>query len=127
VLAALLVVLGVGALGNALVTGVRRRRRDLAVLKTLGFVRGQVAAAVAWQATATALVAAVLALPLGVAMGRWLWTVVAAQIQAPADPAVPIVALALAVPVTVLVANLLAAGPGFMAARVRPATVLRSE
>jgi hypothetical protein len=127
VLALLLVVLGVGALGHALVTAVRRRRKDLAVLKTLGFVRRQVAATVAWQATAIALVALVLGLPLGIALGRWVWTVVAAQVQAPADPAVPVGALALAVPVTVAVANLLAAGPGWMAGRLRPAAILRTE
>jgi len=35
--------------------------------------------------------------------------------------------LLLAIPVTLLLANLIAAGPGWGAARVRPAGVLRAE
>jgi hypothetical protein len=56
-LAALLAVLGAATLGHLLVTSVRRRRRDLAVLKTLGFVRHQISATVAWQATVLAALA----------------------------------------------------------------------
>ena len=41
----------VAALGLTLVTSVRRRRRDFALLKTLGFTRRQLAAAIAWQST----------------------------------------------------------------------------
>lgn len=51
--------LGVGAvtaLGLTLVASVRRRRRDLALLKTLGFVKRHVAAVVAWQASVAAVV-----------------------------------------------------------------------
>ena len=50
-LAALLSVLALLAVGHALVTAVRRRRRELALLKTIGFDRRQVRATVAWQAT----------------------------------------------------------------------------
>ena len=50
-LAGLVVLLGVAAVGNALVNSVRKRRRDLAILRTIGLVRRQVAAVVAWQAT----------------------------------------------------------------------------
>lgn len=56
-LAGLVALLALGTVAHALVTSVRRRRRDLAVLKTLGFVRGQVSQTVAWQATTFALVA----------------------------------------------------------------------
>ncbi len=44
----------VAALGLALVASVRRRRRDLALLKTLGFTRRQLAATIAWQSTVIA-------------------------------------------------------------------------
>jgi hypothetical protein len=46
--------LGVGtlvALGMTLVTSVRRRRYDLALLKTFGFTRGQLFSSVIWQAS----------------------------------------------------------------------------
>jgi hypothetical protein len=54
-----------GTMAHTLITSVQRRRRDLAVLKTLGFVRGQVAATIAWQATTFAVVALCLGLPFG--------------------------------------------------------------
>ena len=46
----------IAALALTLLASVRQRRRDLALLKTMGFVRRQLAAAVAWQATVAALV-----------------------------------------------------------------------
>src|SRR5512132_3144824 len=62
-LPAVMVILG--TMAHTLITSVQRRRRDLAVLKTLGFVRGQVAATIAWQATTFAVVALCLGLPFG--------------------------------------------------------------
>jgi hypothetical protein len=127
VLSALLILVAAGTLAHTLLTGVRRRRRDLAILKTLGFVRRQVGAAVAWQATTLALVALVFGLPIGTASGRWVWQVFADELGIVPQPVVPFLALAVVVPATVLVANLLAAGPGRSAAGTRPALVLRSE
>ena len=106
---------------------VRRRRRDLGILKTIGFVRGQVAATVAWQATTLAVVALLVGLPLGVAAGRWAWLLVNQGLGSLADPVTPAIALVVAVPATVLVANLVAALPARAAAATRPAVVLRSE
>ena len=70
------------ALALTLLASVRQRRRDLALLKTIGFVRRQLAAAVAWQATVAALVGIVVGIPLGVVAGRWLWDLFADQIYA---------------------------------------------
>ena len=77
VLGGVLVLLAVGTLAHVLVTGVRRRRRDLAVLKTLGLVRSQVLRVVAWQASALAGAALLVGLPLGVLAGRWAWALFA--------------------------------------------------
>ena len=126
-LAGLLALLAASTLAHLLVTSVRRRRRDLAVLKTLGFVRRQVSAAVAWQATTVALVALAAGLPLGVALGRWTWTLLIDRIGLGAEPVTPWPALLAAALATVLAANLVAAWPGRMAARTRPAVALRSE
>ncbi len=46
-----LVLGAIAALTLTLVASVRQRRRDLALLKTIGFVRRQLASVVAWQAT----------------------------------------------------------------------------
>jgi predicted lysophospholipase L1 biosynthesis ABC-type transport system permease subunit len=106
---------------------VHRRRRDLAILKTLGFTRGQAAQTVAWQATTFALLAGLVGLPLGVAGGRWAWRLVAAQLGVAAGPVVPSVPVLAVAASMLLIANLVAAGPGWAAARIQPATVLRSE
>jgi len=127
VLAGLLALLAASALAHLLVTSVRRRRHDLAILKALGFVRRQVSAAVAWQATTVALLALAVGLPLGVALGRWSWSLLADRIGVGAPPVTPGPALLAGVAGTVLVANLVAAWPGRVAARTRPAVALRSE
>ncbi|MDP9073819.1 MAG: FtsX-like permease family protein, partial [Actinomycetota bacterium] len=127
VLAALLIVLGVGALALTLLTSVRRHRQDLAVLKTIGFVRWQVSATIAWQATTLAVGALVIGVPSGISAGRWTWRVVAGGLGSVSPPIVPAMAVLLVVPITVLVANLLAGAPGWSAGRVRPALAFRTE
>ncbi len=69
-LAGLLAIFGAAMVGHALVTSVRRRRRDLALLKTLGLTTRQVAAAVAWQASTFAILGVVFGVPAG-----WPWAV----------------------------------------------------
>ena len=110
-----------------LLTSVQRRRRDLAVLKTLGLVRSQVLRVVAWQATALAAAALLIGLPLGVLAGRWAWAVFAGSAGVSGVADVPVPLILLAIPATLALANLIAAGPGWDAARVHPASVLRSE
>lgn len=127
VLSALLVVVAAGTLAHTLLTGVRRRRRDLAILKSLGFVRRQVGAVVAWLATTLVVVALAFGLPLGVAAGRSAWRVFAGELGIVPQPVVPMLAIVVVVPATLVVANVLAAIPGRAAARTRPALVLRSE
>jgi ABC-type lipoprotein release transport system permease subunit len=127
VLGAVLALLAVGTIAHVLLTGVRRRRRDLAVLKTLGLLRSQLLRVVSWQATALAAVALLAGLPLGLLAGRWAWLLFAysAGVGSQADVPVPLVLLV--VPVTLILAVLLAAVPGWTAARIRPALILRSE
>jgi len=127
VLGAVLALLAVGTLAHVLLTGVRRRRRDLAVLKTLGLLRPQLLRLVAWQATALAGAALLAGLPLGLLAGRWAWQVFAGSAGVGSQADVPVALVLLVVPVTLILANLLAAVPGWTAARIRPALILRSE
>jgi len=126
-LSALIAILGAATVGHALASSVRQRRRDIAVLKTLGFVRRQVTATVAWQATSFALVALVVGVPLGVAIGRWAWHAVASSIYSVSPPLIPYVAIALILPAVLVVCNLIAAGPARAAGRLAPALAMRSE
>jgi ABC-type lipoprotein release transport system permease subunit len=115
------------ALGHALVISIRRRRRDLAVLKTLGFTRGQVTAVVASQATTVVAIGLLVGLPLGVAVGRFAWNVFAEDLGVVPEAVTPIRLTALVVPAAILLANLIAALPARSAAHTRPALVLRAE
>jgi ABC-type lipoprotein release transport system permease subunit len=126
-LSGLLALLAVGTLAHTLVSATRRRRRDLAILKTLGFVRGQVRGTLAWQATTLAAVALLVGLPTGVAAGRWGWRLFAGQLGVLPDPVVPVLAVLIALPSALFLANVVAALPGRVAARAQPALVLRSE
>lgn len=126
-LAAVVAALALTTLTHTLISSIRRRRRDLAVLKTLGFVRRQVLAAVAWQATTIASVALLAGVPLGVAAGRWAWALFADQLGIVREPAVPIGLVLLLVPGALVAANLVAVVPAQLAARTHPAAVLRVE
>jgi ABC-type antimicrobial peptide transport system permease subunit len=127
VLALLLGVLAFATIAHALITSVRRRRKDLAILKTLGFVRGQVAAAVGWQATTLAVLAAAVGLIAGVIGGRWLWIFFGDRLGIQPEPAIPLLLLIVVIPAALLIANVVAAVPARAAARTEPALVLRAE
>jgi ABC-type lipoprotein release transport system permease subunit len=125
--AAFLVLVATIAAAHALVTSVRRRATDLAVLKALGFVASQARACVAWQATTLAAVGSALGIPAGLVIGRSAWAIVARRLGIDSHIPVPWLAVGLAVPGAFVVANLIAVVPGRRAARIRPASALRAE
>lgn len=115
------------ALMLTLIASVRRRRRDLAIMKTLGFTRRMLAASVAWQATLDGLIGAVAGIPIGIVLGRELWTLFARDINAVPQPSVPVSALVFVGVGSILVAVLASTWPGRSAASTPPGLVLRSE
>jgi hypothetical protein len=115
------------ALGLTLNASVRRRRRDLALLKAMGFTRRQLIATVASQATVAAIVGTVIGVPIGIVLGRRLWILFARNISAVPQPNVPVLTIALVAIGTLVLANLVAAIPGRQAARTRTAVLLHSE
>lgn len=127
VLGVFLALLAVATLAHALVTTVNRRRGELAVLRALGFGRRQSRLAIAWQATLLAAIGVVVGVPLGIAFGRAVWRSLAESFPLVYSPPIALAATLFVIPVALVVANLLAAGPGRRAARIQPAAVLRSE
>ena len=127
VLAGLLVVLALGALFVILVGSVRRHRRDLAVLMTMGCVGRQIFGTAEWQATALAMTALAVGVPAGLILGRWVWQVVAGSVGSVSPVVVPGLATLVVAAATVTVAVALAFGPGWAAARAQPADALRAE
>ena len=117
----------VAALGLTLVASVRQRRRELALLKSFGFTQRQLAAAVAWQSTVIVVIGLVAGIPLGIALGRFLWQLFAHQLSAVVDPTIPAWPIFLVAVGALVLANLVAALPGRSAARTPTALVLRVE
>ncbi|HUP71114.1 MAG TPA: FtsX-like permease family protein [Acidimicrobiales bacterium] len=127
VLGGILAALAATTLVHTLVSGIRRRQRDLAVLKALGFTRRQTAAAVRWNALALAIVALLVGVPLGVTAGRLSWQELAGQLGVLSRPVVPTLGIIAVVAGTVVLAVVASAVPGLGAARLRPAQILRVE
>ena len=126
-IAGLVAVLGIAAAGNALLLAVRRRGSEIAVLRALGLRPSDARRVVGWQAATMAIFAALVGIPVGILLGRLVWTGIArpANVVISVDVE-PIQLVAISV---LLLAVLLALAiwPGRRAARLRPADVLRSE
>jgi hypothetical protein len=106
---------------------VRRRRREFALLKALGMTRRQVRAVIAWQTSLTLLTAAAVGVPLGIALGRLAWQGFARSLGVVPASEVPLALLATGLLVLVATGNLLAWLPATVAARTRAAMILRAE
>lgn len=126
-LGAALAAAAVSALALTLIASVRRRRRDLALLKTLGFTRRQLAAVVAWQSSVAVGIGILVGVPLGIIAGRALWNVFARELHVVPKPTVPALTIALVAASALALANIVAAIPGRQAARTPTALLLREE
>ncbi len=122
----MLAVFGAATLAHLLVVSVARRRREIGLLKVLGFVNGQVASAVVWQASTVALVGIVFGVPLGVVIGRVVWEAFAANLGAVPVSVVPIFVLGGLAAGVVIVANLIAVAPALVARRSKPGELMRA-
>ena len=127
VLAGILAALAIGTLTHLLVSSIRRRRRDLAILKTLGFEKRQARSVVLWQAGIFTTVVLALAVPLGIIAGRSLWGLIATYGGFDPEPVVPLSQFGIVCGATLLVGVALAVLPARAAARTPAAVVLRTE
>jgi len=117
-----------GSLVHVLVTSARRRRVDLAILRTLGFRGRQVTATVAWQAATLVTVAFLVGAPIGLLLGRLLWEVVATRLLGVvSEPVLAWGVTALLLPASLVAAVGISLGPAAIARRTKPAAVLRTE
>ncbi len=123
----IVVLFGVATLLHMLLSSLNRRRREMGLLKSLGFVRRQVALSVSWQTTTVAAIGIVLGVPLGIAAGRVVWNAFASNLGVVADPVVTAWVVAAVAAGTLVVANLLAVGPAWVASRTRAASLLKAE
>jgi len=122
-----LVVFGITTLVHVLVVSVARRRREAGLLRALGFVCRQIAYSVWWQTTTIVFVGLVVGVPVGIVVGRAIWQEFACSLGVLPDSVVAPWVIAAIAAGTVVVASALAIGPALVAARSRPASLLRSE
>jgi hypothetical protein len=127
VLAGVLVLLAAATLAHTLLTSVRRRRHELALLQALGFVRRQVWLSLFWETSALVAIGLLIGLPLGALLGRFVWSVFADGLGAVPQPEIAWLPLLLTIPAALLVAGVVATIPAFFSTRQRPAVALRAE
>jgi ABC-type lipoprotein release transport system permease subunit len=124
-----LVVSAVGALailslGHLMIVAVRRRRRDLAILRALGATPRWLTAVVHWQATIIAGTVLAIAIPTGSALGRSLYRAFVEHVGARTDVTVPLAWLGATLVALLTLANLVAAVPARRTSRNSPALTL---
>ena len=127
---ALTALLATGALLAFLVTlfaAPRARRRDLAVLRTIGLSRSQIRKTLFAQALVTVAIALTIGLPLGIIAGRLTWIRYAHDIGVLPDPTVPVLTIVAIAVGTAALCALLSLVPSAALGRASPARVLRAE
>jgi hypothetical protein len=112
---------------HLLMTSVRRRQRDFAIFRALGFTSSQVRGTLCWQALTLAGISLLIGVPAGIACGRLCWQVFAYQLGITPVVAVPLAALSIMAASWLAAAAVIAALPGKTATRDSPARVLHSE
>ena len=112
---------------HVMVTSVRNRRRDIAVLRSLGADGHWITKAVHWQATTFSLVPLALGAPLGLIAGRLLFRAFADAVGTVPGASVPYVLYAAVTAAIVALANAVAVVPARRARRLAPAPLLAAE
>lgn len=126
-LAALMAILAAGIVLHVVVTVGRARRREIAVLRALGFTPRQVRVSAAWQATTFAVISAAAATVIGIVGGRAVWEAYATRLEIVPEPALAWAGMGIVVVATIVLCNLVALLVGWHAARTHPAGDLRTE
>lgn len=126
-LATFFVVLGSLGVTHALMVSVRRRRLDLGVLRVLGFSRGQIRRAVAWQGATIAVTSALVGIPAGLVLGRAVWQALVGDMGVVTEPSQPWLVLVLVLPMSVVVALVASWLPARRASRIGLTAALRAE
>ena len=127
IVATVMAAVATATLAHAMVTSVRRRQREFAILESIGLVRRQRSIIVLASAVTFACATAVIGIPIGVAAGRSAWKSIAHALGIPAHPITSPGQLALIVVGVFAITVLIAILPAAVTRHWRAAQVLRSE
>lgn len=114
-------------LAVAIVISVRARRREMAVLRTLGFTSRQLRVSVRVQALAMMLGGFVVGAPIGIAVGHIAWRAFASELGVVTVTSTPVGWIVATGVGGAVIAALAAARPARVAALTKPAVTLRAE
>ncbi len=103
------------------------RRRDIAVLRSIGFTRRQGMTVIGAAATSMALVAAAIGIPLGILAGRFGWNAVASGLHVEPGTIVPLLSLLALALGLVAFSYLVAMVSARRSLRSGPGAMLRAE
>ena len=127
ILAAVLAALALLTVGHVMLTSMRTRRRDLAILRSLGADRGWITRAVHWQATVLTALPVIVGIPVGIVFGRLIFGAFADSMGAVRGAAIPLLTIAVGAVAVVAVANGVAAMVSRRTRRREPALLLQGE
>ena len=128
VFVAALVVVVAAVLSHTIGLSVRRRRRDMAILRALGLERRKLYGIAMVQATTLTTLAILVGIPLGIVSGRLAWNALARTIGSSLDAVVPVPWVLAVIPLGALMLGLaLAIRPAARACGEGLATHLRAE
>jgi ABC-type lipoprotein release transport system permease subunit len=127
ILTGFLILLGLVAVVNAVLTTTRRRARHLAVLRSIGLSPTGVRHAVTIQSVVLALIGLVIGVPLGLVVGHILWRALAGSLGVVVLVDVPWPAILAIAAAGTAAAAVLAIAPARVAARRSIAEALRTE
>jgi ABC-type antimicrobial peptide transport system permease subunit len=112
---------------QTLLSSMRARRRDLAIVRALGGPPSLLRRSIHWQATLVTLVPALFGIPIGLIVGRLVFMALADDIGAVDDAVFPSGALAAVIVGVLVLANVIAIWPARLARRLSAAAALRTE
>jgi hypothetical protein len=115
------------SLGHQLLQSLRRRRRDVAILRALGADRRWIATALHAQASAIVLATLVLAVPIGIVLGRSVFRAFINRVGARNDVRVSPLWMVATVVALLVLANVLGALAARRARRMPPSRYLATE
>jgi ABC-type lipoprotein release transport system permease subunit len=127
VLAYLLGGLALASVALGLAAGARSARREVAVLKTIGFTSTQVRRVLHLHGLIVGAVALLVGVPLGLAGGRAAWQLFADHLGVATDPVTPTLRVVAVAVILVLLCLLLTLPQARSASRRAPAQILRAE
>jgi ABC-type lipoprotein release transport system permease subunit len=116
-----------GGFAISIAVATRARRRELAILGALGCSPRQRAASVRWHALTVAVIALLVGIPLGIAVGRTLYRAFAVDLGVVPHVAIPVMWTAAVAAAALAVGLLASAGPARAAARPASPILLRAE